>query len=95
MFLHTDHPALVREHLERRWPHTFTLLDREELIAEGFFGRGDPTVARRRIGEVCAMLDGDRAASIVKVEGNVFRHRGSHGGMTSDEMRIPVLAWRA
>ena len=93
-FLHTDHPALVRQHLEERWPRTFELLDRDELIAAGAFGRGDPALARRRIGEVCAMLTSDRGARIMKVDGQDFRHRGQHGGMTPDEMRIPILAWR-
>ena len=95
VFLHTDHPAAVRDHLEARWPGILTLLDRDELMAGGFFGRGDPTVAKRRIGEVCAMLTSDRAARIMRVDGADFRHRGSHGGMTPDEMRIPILAWRA
>jgi len=95
VFLHTDRPDRVREHIERKWPGQVTLLDRDELIAAGLFGRGDATVARRRIGEVVALLDGDLSASIVKVEGQTIRHRGSHGGMTADEMRIPVLAWRA
>jgi hypothetical protein len=31
----------------------------------------------------------------MRVDGQDFRHKGSHGGMTPDEMRIPVLAWRA
>src|SRR5438105_1973875 len=94
-FLHTDHPALVRQHLEERWPGTFDLLDREELISAGLFGRGDPAVARRRIGEVCAMVGADRSARIMRVDGLDFRHRGSHGGMSPEEMRIPILAWRA
>jgi hypothetical protein len=94
-FLHTDHPALVRQHLEERWPAAFDPLDRDELIAAGMFGRGDPAMARRRIGEVCAMVGGDRAARIMRVDGQDFRHRGSHGGMSPDEMRIPILAWRA
>ena len=94
-FLHTDQPDRVKQHLERRYPDTFFFLDRDEAIAAGLFGRGDPKVARRRIGEVLAMLGGDRAASIVKVDGQTFRHRGSHGGMSPEEMRIPVLAWRA
>ena len=94
-FLHTDHPALVRQHLEERWPDTFELLDRDELLAAGMFGRGDQALARRRIGEVCAMVGGDRAARIMRVDGQDFRHRGSHGGMSPDEMRIPILAWRA
>jgi Type I phosphodiesterase / nucleotide pyrophosphatase len=94
-FLHTDEPDHVKQHLERRYPDTFFLMDREEAIAAGLFGRGDPDVARQRVGEVLAMLGDDRAASIVKVDGQVFRHRGSHGGMSADEMRIPILAWRA
>jgi len=94
-FLHTDRADRVKQHLESRYPETFFFLDREEAIAAGLFGRGEPHLARQRIGEVLAMLGGDRAASIVKVDGQTFRHRGSHGGMSPEEMRIPVLAWRA
>ena len=95
VFLHTDQPDRVKQHLERRWPETFFVFDREEALAAGLFGRGDPDLVLRRVGEVCALLDGDRAAAIVKVDGQIFRHYGSHGGMTPDEMDIPVLAWRA
>lgn len=94
-FLHTNSAEKVRDHLRRSYPDTFELIDREEAIAAGLFGRGDPALARRRIGEVLAMLGGDRAASIVRVDGQIIRHRGSHGGMSPDEMRIPVLLWRA
>ncbi|MGH2378235.1 MAG: alkaline phosphatase family protein [Candidatus Limnocylindria bacterium] len=93
-FLHTDRADEVRDLLASRWPGAFTCFDRDEAIAEGLFGRGDATVARRRVGEVCAMLDGDRAATLVRVDGQAVHHRGAHGGMTGDEMRIPVLAWR-
>jgi hypothetical protein len=95
VFLHTERPDLVRAHLERRWPDTFVTFDRDEGIEAGLFGRGDANVARRRIGEVCAMLDGERAATLVRVDGHAVHHRGAHGGMTADEMRVPVLAWRA
>ncbi len=95
VFLHTDHPEKVRAHLEGRWPGEFFLFDREEAIAEGLFGFGDPTLVRARVGEVCALLGGDRGAAIVTVDGQLIRHRGSHGGMSPDEMNIPVLIWRA
>jgi hypothetical protein len=95
VFFHTDRPDRVREHLERRWPGTFVTFDRDEGIEAGLFGRGDASVARRRIGEVCAILDGERAATLVRVDGHAVHHRGAHGGMTADEMRVPVLAWRA
>jgi Type I phosphodiesterase / nucleotide pyrophosphatase len=94
-FLHTDQPDRVKQHLERRYPETFFFIDREEAIAAGLFGRGDPDIARQRVGDVLAMLGADRAASIMRVDGQTIRHRGSHGGMTPEEMRIPVLAWRA
>ena len=95
VFLHTDRPKQVRDHLERRWPGLVTVLDRDELIDAGLFGRGDPAMARRSIGDVVVLLDRDLSASIMRVEGQTVRHRGSHGGMTADEMRIPILAWRA
>lgn len=95
VFFHTDHPDAVRRYLDERWPGAFTYLDREEGIAAGLFGRGDASAARRRVGELCGMLRGARAATIVRVEGQAAQHRGAHGGMTADEMRIPILAWRA
>lgn len=94
-FLHTDVPDRVRAHLERVYPGTFFLFDRDEAIEAGLFGRGDATAARARVGEVLAMVGDDRGASIVRVDGEVGLQRGSHGGMTPDEMRIPVLLWRA
>lgn len=94
-FLHTDRAAAVRDRLEARWPGLFTIFERDEAIAEGLFGRGDSAAARRRIGDVCAMLSGPRAATIVRVDGQAVLHRGAHGGMSADEMRIPILAWRA
>lgn len=94
-FLHTDSPAAVHAYLERAYPGTFFLFDRDEAIAAGLFGRGDATAARPRVGEVLAMLGDDRGASTVRVDGQLGVQRGSHGGMTPDEMRIPVLLWRA
>ena len=95
VFLHTDRATEVKTYLEQTYPGTFFLIDREEALAAGLFGRGDPALVRRRVGEVLAMLGDDRGATVVRVDGQVVLHRGSHGGMTPDEMRIPVLLWRA
>ncbi|MDP9320766.1 MAG: alkaline phosphatase family protein [Chloroflexota bacterium] len=95
VFLHTDRAAEVKAYLEQAYPGTFFLIDREEAIAAGLFGRGDPALARARVGEVLAMVGDDRGATVVRVDGQAVLHRGSHGGMTPDEMRIPVLLWRA
>src|SRR5207247_2927902 len=83
-FLHTDHAGPVRDHIEARWPDTFILLSPDELHGAGLFrGRGATSLAKRRVGEVCAMLATDRAARIMRVDGQAFRHRGSHGGLSS------------
>ena len=95
VFLHTDRAEEVKAHLAHAYPGTFFTFDREEAIAAGLFGRGDPALARRRVGDVLAMLREDRAATVVRVDGQAVLHRGAHGGMTADEMRIPVLLWRA
>jgi len=94
VFFRTDRAADVRTHLDDRWPGVFTFFDRDQAIAEGLFGRGDASAARRRVGELCGMIRGERAAAIVRVEGQIPSHRGAHGGMTAEEMRIPILAWR-
>jgi hypothetical protein len=93
-FVHTTRTDAVRERIASRWPGAFTIFDRDEAIAEGLFGRGDSAAARRRVGEVCAMLSGPRTATIVRVDGQAVQHRGAHGGMTADEMRIPIIAFR-
>jgi len=95
VFLHTDRAAEVKAYLEHAYPRTFFLIDRDEAIETGLFGRGDPSLVRARVGEVIAMIGDDRGATVVRVDGQVVLHRGSHGGMTPDEMRIPVLLWRA
>ena len=95
VFLHTDRADDVKAYLEHAYPGTFLLIDRDEAIEAGLFGRGDPALARKRIGEVLALIGDDRGATVVRVDGQTVLHRGSHGGMTPDEMRIPVLLWRA
>ena len=95
VFLHTDRAPDVKAYLEHAYPGAFLLIDREDAIAAGLFGRGDPALVRARVGEVLALMGDDRGASIVRVDGQVVLHKGSHGGMTPDEMRIPVLLWRA
>jgi hypothetical protein len=95
VFFHTDQPDRLKQYIQRRWPDSFFVFDREEAIAAGLFGRGDPALLRRRVGEVCALLVGDRGAVLTRVDGQIVRHLGSHGGMSADEMNIPLLAWRA
>lgn len=94
VFIHTDRPDAVKRHLEERYPRAFALFDRDELVDAGMFGRGDTALVRRRVGEVCAFVRSDRGATVVRVDGQTVLHRGSHGGMSPDEMRIPVIAWR-
>src|SRR2546423_2166223 len=90
VFLHTDRAAEVRAYLEQAYPGVFFLMDREEAIAAGLFGRGDPSLVRRRTRGGLAMIGDDRGASGVRGGGPGVPPRGSPRGLSPGEMRLPL-----
>ncbi len=64
---------------------------RDEAIDEGWFGAVEERVTER-IGDVVVSVDGDCAVerrSVFPVEGKLL---GLHGGLTDDELLVPLLA---
>jgi hypothetical protein len=66
-----------------------TVATRMEAVEQGWFGRVDPLLADR-IGDVVAVCDQDWMLSS-RTDPTVSRLVGQHGGMTPDEMQIPIL----
>jgi len=91
--LHTDQADRVKQHLERRYPETSSFSSATRPIAAGLSDGAIPN-REQRIGDVLAMLGGRSRREHVKVDGQTFRTVASCG-MSPEEMRIPVLAWRA
>lgn len=66
-----------------------TVATREEAVERGWFGRVEPLLADR-IGDVVAVCEQDWMLAS-RTDPTVSRLVGQHGGMTPDEMLIPIL----
>jgi hypothetical protein len=64
---------------------------REDAVAAGLFGPVVSTTARRRIGDVVAIAQGDVAVVQRKKESRLSALPGQHGALTDDELLVPLL----
>jgi hypothetical protein len=80
----------VRDYFADTWPEDFVLLDPEEALAEGLFGKG-PYVddVRDRLGDLIAVSRGD-AYLWWSPRPNLMA--GRHGGLSAGEMLMPFFA---
>jgi hypothetical protein len=69
-----------------------TVLTREELVEQGYFGRVDPDLLER-IGDVMAVAREDTLLAS-RFDSLVSQLRGQHGALTADELVIPALVER-
>jgi hypothetical protein len=82
----------VAEYFDRAWPGAFSLLPSELALDVGLFGPGHPYEASAgRLGERIALARGN-AYLWWSPKPDVLL--GRHGGLTSDEMLVPILAVR-
>ncbi|HUF39158.1 MAG TPA: alkaline phosphatase family protein [Anaerolineales bacterium] len=82
----------VREYLDRTLKGRFAQLDPGHAVENGLFGPGDPHPRLRdRLGDLLAVSLGDAFLWWGDGESPIF---GRHGGMTAEEMLVPLLAAR-
>jgi hypothetical protein len=81
----------VRMFIEQRWPDHFQVLPQQEVMASGLLGdQLDPRTASR-LGELLVLSKGQAYLWWANKENKL---RGRHGGLTADEMLVPLLAAR-
>lgn len=90
----------VKEGMEKRFEEAFgrhfgeefRLMTRAEVLSEELLGKGgyDPRLTDM-LGDYLAAAVGDTAIQNTRREG----HRGSHAGLTKDELEIPLIAIHA
>jgi hypothetical protein len=86
------HIDSVIEYFEKTWPEAFTLIPSERALEVGLFGPGTPAqVTRGRLGDLIAFSHGD-AYLWWSSKQNPLLSR--HGGLTAEEMLIPLFATR-
>ena len=90
LFIKPGQIEAVREYIERTWPNQFAILDSAYAIDTGLFGSG--TVSPRlfeRVGDVVLAARGSAYLWWGVKENPLV---GRHGGLTPDEMLVPLLA---
>jgi predicted AlkP superfamily pyrophosphatase or phosphodiesterase len=83
--------AQVRERWLDRLGDRIDLVDRDDAIARGWFGPVVTPAAYGRIGNLIVLPRGAAAVVRGKVEPSVSALVGQHGGLTPDELLVPLV----
>jgi hypothetical protein len=83
------------DYLEERFAGKASVLRTEDLIRQGLFGINKPSRRfKRRAGNLMVLPHGTRTAWYRYRKGDSLKVKGHHGGLTKDEMTIPLAAAR-
>lgn len=87
---------LTKAYLEKKLSGVASVLRTEDAINAGLFGINKPTAKfRRRVGNLMILPHGTKTVWFRYKKGESLDLRGHHGGLTPDEMTIPLAAARA
>jgi hypothetical protein len=90
LFLHPERRDEIRKATPTLLEGDLLLLDSRDALAAGLFGRGGThPEALARLGDVLAMSTGDRGFLHPYPDSPLLA--GMHGGLTADEMIVPLL----
>ena len=79
----------VRGYFDQAWPGQFAFLDPTEAVAKGLFGpHGSHPHLADRMGDLIAIARDDAYLWWAEKENMLI---GQHGGLSADEMIVPLL----
>ncbi len=82
----------IQEYVERTWPGMFQIIPSSHALENGLFGPGKPiTEAMSRIGDYLLVSQGDAYLWWSSKPNPLL---GRHGGLSEEEMVVPLLAVR-
>ncbi|MBN2146998.1 MAG: alkaline phosphatase family protein [Anaerolineales bacterium] len=91
-FTRPGETGAVREYMERTWPGQFAFLDPATAVQNGLFGPGEPHPRlSERLGDLIAT---GREAAYIWWADKENPLIGRHGGLSPDEMLVPLLGAR-
>lgn len=89
LFVRKGHDEMVRDYLASHWESRFTMLPSEEVLASGLMGNCKPHPATQdRMGDYIVLPEGDAYWWWVNKENRLL---GRHGGLSAQEMLVPLL----
>ncbi len=94
-YIRSGRYEMVRQYVDEHFAHNFVFLSQDEVLRSGLLGPGVPCAeTRHRLGDIVGIATGSahfaRDAESVKKKPML----GRHGGLTSQEMLVPLLAVR-
>jgi hypothetical protein len=82
----------IEEYLQRTWPGSFTIIPSSHALLSGLFGPGEPSPhSLDRLGERIVITHGNAYIWWAPKENPLI---GRHGGVSREEMLVPLLAKR-
>ena len=85
----------TKAYLEEKFAGTASIVKTDDLIDQGMFGINTPSRRfRRRTGNLMILPHGNGTAWYRYRKGDSLDVKGHHGGLTKDEMTIPLAAAR-
>jgi hypothetical protein len=92
LFIRPGQSEAVQEYLQRTWPNQFSLVQPGYAIQNGLFGPGTPHPRLTdRVGDLIVAGRGDAYLWWGKEPNPII---GRHGGLSAQEMLVPLLALR-
>ncbi|MFO7882439.1 MAG: alkaline phosphatase family protein [Kosmotogaceae bacterium] len=92
-YLHTIDVEKTKEILTNNWGDKLLILERDEAIKRGLFGSGNNKKYIDRIGEL-VVIPRDNYSFCFKYSGQENSMKARHGGLTEDEMKVPLIFLR-
>jgi predicted AlkP superfamily pyrophosphatase or phosphodiesterase len=90
LFIRPDEVGHVRDYIEQTWPGEFVFLDPQEAINRGLFGPGTPHPRLAdRLGDLIVAAQRDAYLWWADKENPLI---GRHGGLSEQEMVVPLLS---
>ncbi len=92
LFIRPGQTEAVREYIERTWPNQFILLEPQYAVEAGLFGSGERhSQVGERLGDLILAARGSAYLWWAPTENPSL---GRHGGLSPDEMWVPLLGVR-
>lgn len=94
-YVHPDQAVRFENYVAEKLSHCAELHRSEDLLAQGFFGLGDPHPRLwQRIGHYILLLKDNWVIKDQVAGEKPFQHIGVHGGVSAEEMVVPLVVAR-
>ena len=91
-YVHGEHRAEFAERVTEGLDGAARVVDSASMVDAGWFGLGDPHPRlRERVGDFALVMRDDYAIRDRVADEKPFLHVGVHGGVSREEMRVPLV----